>query len=105
MILIVPHSSLLTAWCSVYKISGQWVRVTACAGPEGRQRVAHGVSRGIEGQTPGSLSPGGAAEAPARSLSPLPGLGMLTPHPVPRLTPWATLCRRSAALAVLQPLG
>ena len=48
------------------------------------------------GPNPGSLSPGGAAEAPARSLSPLPGMGMLTPNSVPRLTPWATCFRPSA---------
>ena len=52
------------------------------------------------------LSPGGAAEAPARCLSPHPGLSILTAHGVPRLTPWAirrlTDCR-SAALEVLTP--
>ena len=57
------------------------------------------------GPNPGPLSPEGAAEAPARSLSPLPGLGMLTPNTIPRLAPWATLCRRSAALVALRPLG
>jgi len=48
------------------------VRMSACAGPEGRQRVAHGVSRGIE-EPSDYLSPGGAAEAPTPDLSPLPG--------------------------------
>jgi hypothetical protein len=27
-----------------------WISITAGEGPEGRQRVAHGVSRGIERQ-------------------------------------------------------
>ena len=49
------------------------VRMSACAGPEGRQRVAHGVCRGIE-EPSDYLSPGGAAEAPTPGLSPLPGL-------------------------------
>jgi hypothetical protein len=38
-----------------------------------RQRVAHGVSRGIE-EPSAYLSPGGAAEAPTRGLLPHPGL-------------------------------
>ncbi len=49
------------------------VRMSGCAGPEGRQRVAHGVSRGIE-EPSDYFSPGGAAEAPTPDLSPLPGL-------------------------------
>jgi len=76
---------------------------TANTGPEGRQRVAHGVSRGTVGATRGYLSPGGAAELPALSLSPLPGLWRSTRHGDPRLTPWATFCRRSAALEVAAP--
>jgi hypothetical protein len=42
------------------------VRMIACAGPEGRQRVAHGVSRGIE-EPSDYLSPGGAAPRLPRS--------------------------------------
>ena len=76
--------------------------MTASAGPEGRQRVAHGVSRGME-EPSDCLSPGGAAEAPAPDLSPLPGQRRWMPHPVPRLTPWATFCRRSAAPGLLAP--
>jgi len=67
--------------------------------------VAHGASRGVEGHPTASFSPGGATERSAPGLSPLPGLGRLAAHGVPRLAPWATFCRRSAALAALQTLG
>ena len=56
------------------QVVGIQVSLTAITGPEGRQGVAHGVSRGTEEPPLGYLSPGGAAEAPPRDLSPLPGL-------------------------------
>jgi len=54
-------------------------------GPEGRQSVAHGASRGVEGHPTASFSPGGATERSAPGLSPLPGLGRLVAHGVPQL--------------------
>src|SRR5689334_9266242 len=76
----------------------------ATSAPEGRQNVAHGVSRGDrddEHPFPSFVpAPAGATECTARTarqiLSPLPGLG-LAPFAYPRLTSWATFCRRSAA--------
>src|SRR5438034_509454 len=89
------------------------------SGTECRQKVAHGVSRGFDGRN--TMSPGGAKESscahwrnlsgtsngirrigmstPALDLflSPLPGLDLFL-RVFPRLTPWATFCRRSAAL-------
>jgi len=81
-------------------------RPTRQGGPEGRQTVAHGVSRGFEGQASDTSSPGGAAEGVPRRppaigaeiLPPLPGLGMGQGADLPpRLAPWAIFCRRSAA--------
>src|SRR4051794_32562825 len=75
------------------------------AAPEGRQNVAHGVSRGNRGATlsriPPRPSPGGATERPSiNSVAPA-GLrnGGKGDHAAtfPRLTPWATFCRPSGA--------
>src|SRR6266498_1498537 len=61
---------------------------------EQRQKVAHGASRG--GAALKGKSRGAAKELLVLFLSPLPGL---RPHcaALPRLTPWATLCRHSVA--------
>ena len=73
------------------------------AGAERRQRVAHGVSRGF--RVAKRQSPGGATEGSVRGwasshfLPPLPGLGF-SGNAIPRLTPWATICRCSAALVL-----
>jgi|SRR2546429_824626 len=76
------------------------------AGAERREKVAHGVSRGIAAEK--RTSPGGALENKSHSvtrlrglrvrliLSPLPGL-VAFGNVVPRLTPWATVYRRYAA--------
>jgi hypothetical protein len=84
------------------------------AGPEGRKILAHGVSRGSNAQNiaspgrgerfswrglRGAREPGIFALRAARArgnLSPLRGLSRER-YLHPRLTPWATLCRRSAA--------
>jgi len=78
----------------------------AGAGAERREKVAHGVSRGIAAEN--RTSPGGASENKSHSVSrlrglrirlivsPLRGLDLLL-HAVPRLTPWATIYRRYAA--------
>jgi hypothetical protein len=63
--------------------------------PEARQRIAHGDSRGLSGKI--SEAPTGAKESSGIFfLSSLPGLvGFATL--IPRLSPWATFFRRSAA--------
>ena len=59
-----------------------------------RQKVAHGVSRG---KTARRISPGRGGRFLPSQLSPLRGLHE---NPTdPRLTPWATICRCSAAKA------
>jgi len=75
-------------------------------GAERREKVAHGVSRGIAAGN--RTSPGGASENKSHSVSclrglrvrlivsPLPGLVAFR-NAVPRLTPWATIYRRYAA--------
>jgi len=78
------------------------------AGTECRQKVAHGVSRGH--RVGDFVSPGGAKESvysflafgcciaiARRFLSPLPGLGYFWAFD-PRLAPWATHWRCSAAI-------
>ena len=73
------------------------------SGAERRQRVAHGVSRGFPRAK--RQSPGGATEGSVRGgaslhfLPPLPGLGSVA-DAIPRLTPWATIWRCSAALVL-----
>ena len=69
-------------------------------GAERRKTLAQGVSRGISGAR--RASPGGAIENVAMSRHPvaLPPLTGLTScaNAIPRLTPWAKVWRRSAAL-------
>jgi len=64
---------------------------------------------GAQGQPQGRSAPVGAAEG-SRAWSVAPsGAGSVNPTSVPRLTPWAILCRRSAAprtcwLLILAPM-
>ena len=78
----------------------------AGAGAERREKVAHGVSRGIAAEN--RTSPGGASENKSHSVSCLRGLrvrlivssllGLVAfGNAVPRLAPWATIYRRYAA--------
>jgi len=63
--------------------------------PEARQRIAHGDSCGLSGKTP--EAPAGAKESSSIFfLSPLPGLVDFAAL-IPRLSPWATFFRHSAA--------
>jgi hypothetical protein len=66
------------------------------AGAERRQKVAHGVSRGTEIR---EIPVGMKAANQNRFLSPLTGLGPFSTYFYPRLTPWAAICRHSAASA------
>ena len=61
--------------------------------PQGRQKIAHGFSRGLavaERHKPRQ----GRQNRSTRFLPPLPGLVPHPPHD-PRLKPWAILCRLS----------
>jgi len=55
------------------QVFGMWVSITTGKGPEGRQSVAHGVSRGIERQPLIISAPAGRQKLYA-DLSPPPGL-------------------------------
>src|SRR2546429_7515694 len=80
--------------------------IAQAAGAERREKVAHGVSRGIAAEK--RTSPGGASENKShfvtfvwfacsfKSFAP-PGL-IAFGDAVPRLTPWATVYRRYAAV-------
>jgi tetratricopeptide (TPR) repeat protein len=94
-------------------------------GPEGRQRIAHGVSRGKEEQSTPKAPEGRQKLLPDISLiirnsvslqerdeflfrkrmshylSPLRGSGHSKPFAAPRLTPWATLLRPHARAACI----
>jgi hypothetical protein len=75
--------------------AGQSSRQAEFAGSESRKKVAHGVSRGLTFVF--GPSHGVAKEYfPAGILSPLRGLINFESF-VPRLVPWATICRPSGA--------
>lgn len=69
---------------------------------EQRPVVAHSASYGLD--RPKTVqAPAGADENRLRfrpNLSPLPGLINILSHIYPRLSPWATVARRSAALSM-----
>ena len=74
------------------------------AKPEGRQHVAHGVSRGYAGHPPpkppqGATEPGFWRNAPRASVAPLRGLKKegVGPPPLHGLTSVATCCRPSGS--------
>ena len=64
---------------------------------KGVQAVSHGVSRGEKFVVAKSPAKGGRVPTQENFLSPLTRLRFLT-RSNPRLTPWATLCRCSAAI-------
>ncbi len=83
-------------------------KVLICAtGPEGRQNLAHGVSRGAEAYPSDPIAPVGAAETRPGSTGKRRGVDLLCRPSgartlligfvLPRLSPWAKFCRRSAA--------
>ena len=76
------------------------------AGAEHRKKVAHGVSRGLGGTE--RRAPEGRKKA-CRELKPkesaAPAGAFQRRHNNPRLTPWATLCRRSAAFGKARRLN
>jgi len=55
------------------KVMAMWSRIPISTGPEGRQRVAHGVSRGIEGQAAVISAPEGRQRFPRRICRPFRG--------------------------------
>jgi hypothetical protein len=61
--------------------------------------AAHGVSRGIE-RIKGNEQGSGEGARHGLFLSPHPGLGDFLAR-FPRLTPWAILCRCSAAISTI----
>ena len=83
-----------------YKMDALLTAEAFSGGAERRQNVAHGVSHGFPGAP--HASPGGATEnlAPGALLPrcrPCRGYRFVRTSS-PRLAPWATVCRRSAAL-------
>ena len=63
---------------------------------ERRKKVAHGASRKIQGTSFNNKPRRGERADDVRSVAP-PGLHSIALIANPRLTPWATFCRRSAA--------